>query len=365
MKKIWKKTGILLLALLVFLMPLSLKSQAAAAKPQKLKLSAAKESLLPGKRITLKVKAVTPATASKSVLWRSSDPKVASVDKKGRVTAKKPGTAKITATSRSNRKAKAVCRVTVFKKGTAARSIALNKTKLTLMKGKSQTLKIKRIRPLGASSRVKWTSSNKKVAVVNSKGKVTAKGKGTAVIKAVSAKNKKAVARCKVTVYQKTVKLVNDGLASYSKKVGDVFQVSAYVSIPESGYSPIAWSSSDKSVAEITAKGKVTCKKTGKTTLKAVSGGKSIRIALTVSERTAQDGMEISRGEWIHLLMQGLQKQVAAKENLAVHYFGDTEGTVYEAEIETAQMSGILPPADSEGFEDSEQDIPLFRPAYG
>ena len=61
--------------------------------------------------------------------------------------------------------------VTVFKKGTAARSIALNKTKLTLMKGKSQTLKIKRIRPLGASSRVKWTSSNKKVAVVNSKGK--------------------------------------------------------------------------------------------------------------------------------------------------------------------------------------------------
>ncbi|MFQ9152387.1 MAG: Ig domain-containing protein [Blautia sp.] len=71
------------------------------------------------------------------------------------------------------------------------------------MKGKSQTLKIKRIRPLGASSRVKWTSSNKKVAVVNSKGKVTAKGKGTAVIKAVSAKNKKAVARCKVTVYQK------------------------------------------------------------------------------------------------------------------------------------------------------------------
>ena len=362
MKKIWKKTGILLLALLVFLMPLSLKSQAAAAKPQKLKLSAAKESLLPGKRITLKVKAVTPATASKSVLWRSSDPKVASVDKKGRVTAKKPGTAKITATSRSNRKAKAVCRVTVFKKGTAARSIALNKTKLTLMKGKSQTLKIKRIRPLGASSRVKWTSSNKKVAVVNSKGKVTAKGKGTAVIKAVSAKNKKAVARCKVTVYQKTVKLVNDGLASYSKKVGDVFRVSAYVSIPESGYSPIAWSSSDKSVAEITAKGKVTCKKTGKTTLKAVSGGKSIRIALTVSERTAQDGMEISRGEWIHLLMQGLQKQVAAKENLAVHYFGDTEGTVYEAEIETAQMSGILPPADSEGFEDSEQDIPLFRP---
>ena len=87
MKKNWKKTGILLLALLVFLMPLSLKSQAAAAKPQKLKLSAAKESLLQGKRITLKVKAVTPVTASKSVLWKSSAPKVASVDKKGRVTA--------------------------------------------------------------------------------------------------------------------------------------------------------------------------------------------------------------------------------------------------------------------------------------
>ena len=45
--------------------------------------------------------------------------------------------------------------------------------------------------------KVKWSSSNKKVATVNSKGKVVAKKKGTAKI---SAKVGGKTYRCKVTV---------------------------------------------------------------------------------------------------------------------------------------------------------------------
>lgn len=362
MKRKCSGLRVLFFLFLFLIVVLPLKSQAATVKPRKLKISATKEYLLVGKKVTLKVAAVTPVKASKNVLWKSSNPKIASVDKKGRVTAKKPGTAKITATSKSNKKVKAVCTVKVYKKGTAPFALGLNQKKITLIKGKSTVLKVKRIRPIGSSGKVKWSSSNKKVAAVTTKGKVVAKGRGTAVIQAVSVKNKKAVAKCKVTVYEKTVKLENNGLNSYSRKVGDVFRASASVLIPQSGYSPITWSSSNKSVADITSKGKVTCKKAGKTILKAVSGGKSISITLLVSEKTAQDGIGISRGEWIQLLMQGLHKQVAAKESLAVHYFGDSEGSTYEAEIETAQMIGILPPADSKGFEDADQDIPLFRP---
>ena len=73
-----------------------------------------------------------------------------------------------------------------------AATVKISKKKCTLTKGKSVTLKIS-----GTDSEVKWSSSNKKVATVNSKGKVTAKKKGTAVI---TAKVGSDTYECKVTV---------------------------------------------------------------------------------------------------------------------------------------------------------------------
>lgn len=66
-----------------------------------------------------------------------------------------------------------------------AASVKLNKSKLSLTVGKTYKLKVK-----NNKKKVKWTSSNKKVATVSSKGKVCAKGKGKAVITA-KVKNKK------------------------------------------------------------------------------------------------------------------------------------------------------------------------------
>lgn len=57
----------------------------------------------------------------------------------------------------------------------------INKSKATLEVGKTVTLKVNN---LATTSRVKWTSSNKKIATVSTKGKVTAKGAGTAKITA-------------------------------------------------------------------------------------------------------------------------------------------------------------------------------------
>lgn len=73
-----------------------------------------------------------------------------------------------------------------------AATIKINYKTLTLETGKTKTLKIK-----GTEKKVKWASSNKEVATVSSKGKVTAKAVGTATITAtVSAKK----LSCKVTV---------------------------------------------------------------------------------------------------------------------------------------------------------------------
>jgi uncharacterized protein YjdB len=73
-----------------------------------------------------------------------------------------------------------------------AATIKLNATSKTIYKGKSATLKVS-----GTKKKVKWSSSNKKVATVSSKGKVTAQKKGICYI---SAKVVGKTLKCKITV---------------------------------------------------------------------------------------------------------------------------------------------------------------------
>ena len=82
-------------------------------------------------------------------------------------------------------------------------NLTLSETEVTLKKGKSVTLKAtlsKKYKKKG----VTWKSSDTKVAKVSKKGKVTAKGYGTAVITCTSKKSKKVKATCTVTVVKKS-----------------------------------------------------------------------------------------------------------------------------------------------------------------
>lgn len=88
-------------------------SASAAPKAKKITLNKKKLTLEVGSKYKLKVKKATPAKASKKVTWKTSKKAVATVTKKGVVKAKSEGTAKITATSKSNKKVKATCKVTV------------------------------------------------------------------------------------------------------------------------------------------------------------------------------------------------------------------------------------------------------------
>ena len=73
------------------------------------------------------------------------------------------------------------------------KSIKLSKSKLSLKKGKTYSLKLKNAN----SKKIKWISANKKVATVSKSGKIKAKKKGKTTIKAVY-KNK--VYRCRIVV---------------------------------------------------------------------------------------------------------------------------------------------------------------------
>ena len=168
---------------------------------EKVSLNKSATTLTEGESETLTA-TITPsnATGDKTVKWSSSNAEVAAVDSNGKVTAKKAGTAVITATS-SNRKT-ASCTVTVKQKEIAITGISLNKSTTSITEGESETLTAT-ITPSNATGdkTVKWSSSNAEVAAVDSNGKVTAKKAGTAVITATSSNGK--TASCTVTVKQK------------------------------------------------------------------------------------------------------------------------------------------------------------------
>lgn len=91
-----------------------------------------------------------------------------------------------------------------------AASMKLSSKKVTLTEGKTKKLSVKN---LPSTSTVKWSTSDKKVTTVSSKGKVTAKKAGKATITAtITAKSgKQSKLTCKITVKGK----VNEDVSEY------------------------------------------------------------------------------------------------------------------------------------------------------
>ena len=114
--------------------------------------------------------------------YSTNNKKVAVVSTRGVITAKKAGTAVITIKATG-----VVVRLTV-----KVKNPTLNKSKLSLKKGKTFTVKVK-----GGSGRVTFKSSNKKVVTVSTKGKLKAIKRGTATITVTVCGIK---LKCKVTV---------------------------------------------------------------------------------------------------------------------------------------------------------------------
>ncbi len=204
--------AILMVFLMVFTLPVmsNITETMYTVEAASVKINKSKYTMNVGEKYTLKMKGT-----KKKVKWSTSNKKVATVNSKGKVTAKKKGTATITAKV-GNKKYK--CKIKVEKP-------TINKNSKTLNVGEKYTLKIK-----GTSQKVKWSTSNKKVATVNSKGKVTAKKKGTATITA-KVGNKKIKAKIKVTEKVNENEYDNsfDKLSKYIENYGYINKDGNYV----------------------------------------------------------------------------------------------------------------------------------------
>ena len=141
----------------------------------------------------------SPQGASNSVTWSSSDSNVATVSQGGLVTAVGAGTATITATSTVNTAKTATLTVTVTAAQVELQSLTVSPGSLSLTPNKTQQLTVT-AKPIGADSRVTWSSSDESVATVSQTGLVTSVAEGTATITAISVENPNIKAEITVTV---------------------------------------------------------------------------------------------------------------------------------------------------------------------
>lgn len=110
------------------------------------------------------------------------------------IKAKKKGKAVITITDENGK----VSKVTVeVKKSVPLKKLSLNKKKVTLKVNQKEKLVVTK-NPVTAVTKLKWSTSDKKIATVDQNGKVKAKKKGKVTITVKASNGKKA--RCKVTV---------------------------------------------------------------------------------------------------------------------------------------------------------------------
>ena len=226
---------------------------------------------------------ITPKNATENdLIFTSSDSSVATVNQSGVIQGLKEGNAIITVSS-SNGLAKDTTYVSVYKKGSSTvvdgepiktdnypKSLTVSPQTLNLKLGGSSQL-IASVLPEKANNQISWSSTNSRVATVDSNGLVSAVGMGSATI----------IAR---TINDITYN-VNVLVGNYSKEVRSILVTTNYISLAVSNSKQLAvaftpadasnknvfWTSSNPSVATVDKYGVVKAISPGSTIIKATS----------------------------------------------------------------------------------------------
>ena len=229
-------------------------------------------SLKAGETVTLTATVKPDDATDKTVTWSTSEASVATVND-GVVTAKKVGTATITAKAGDK---SATCEITVV--ATPVTAVTLNKTYVSLKAGETVTLTAT-VKPDDATDKtVTWGSSDESVAKVEN-GIVTAIGKGLSTI---TAKAGDTSATCMVTV-SVPVENVTLNKTELVLQKGQEEVLVALVSPDDATDKTINWSSSNVSVVRVDQNGAVAAEGAGTAVITASAGTKSATCTITVT----------------------------------------------------------------------------------
>ncbi len=253
-------------------------------QPTGIKLNQTAATVYTGDSVTLTAVVSPESATDKSVIWSSSNAKIASVSN-GKVTGVSKGTATITAKTSNGKTAS--CKITVKAKNIEVTGITMSKAEAELYTGESITLTAA-VSPESATDKsVTWSSSNAKVATV-SNGKVTGVSKGTATIAARTSNGKNA--SCKVTVKDKIIEVTGITLDKTEANLytGESVTLTATVSPSNATDKSVTWSSSNARVATVSS-GRVTGVSQGTATITAkTSNGKTVSCKVTVEDKAIE-----------------------------------------------------------------------------
>lgn len=144
-------------------------------KVSKVALAGISKKIAAGKKIKLTAEVFPVNASNKSVTWKSSNTKVATVNNAGVVRIKKGSGGKkvtITAMAMDGSGVKSTYRITSMK-GIVKKIVVSGKK--TVKAGKSLKLKVRVVASKKANKKLRWVSNNTKYATVNASGKVKAK----------------------------------------------------------------------------------------------------------------------------------------------------------------------------------------------
>ena len=233
--------------LLIFLSPTTQSYQAIASTIEFVLLSQYSATMDIGDE--LYVIAVTTTGTMPS--WKSSSTKIASVNTYGKITAKKAGTAIITAKIKNG---EASCRVTVNKT-----DLTMSDTRLSMERGDTYRLSAS----TSNSSSVTWKSSKKSVAIIDENGNVTGIKPGETTITATADGTSKT---CNITVKKPTIQLSQSKIKLFRNQT-------SILSASVSSHVTPRWRSNKSSVAKVNESGIITAMKHGTAIITATVDG--------------------------------------------------------------------------------------------
>ena len=245
---------------------------------EKLSLNQEKREVYQGKEFTLDA-VLSPSQSRQSVMWRSSDPTVVSVNSKGKVKGVSFGSAVVYASTADG--VTAQCKVTVL---TKAELLGIDVKKLLLNCGDTYKLNAVIFPSYSPETTDKciWSSTNEAVASVDDNGVVTAVGVGSCIINCKT--NGDLISKCQVSVRQpaQSAEITGGKTEIY---IGEVTVLNVKLT-PDNTTDKIEWHCDNDEIAYVTETGSVKGKSAGTAviTVKAVNDvtGEAITAAYEI-----------------------------------------------------------------------------------